>query len=525
MPSLTTYYLVIALLVLFFALLAIAVPKRAPQAIPRTNGAILSSVQDESELRRILAHRFKYIRSRQNLLDQVNIPVLDKVESLSKKATLDNMVALLQLTPGNRLGMLPLSKFTCPKQRILLQFEQGSVGWYWFYMVFPQQQSAVMVQLTRVELLPRSKRESLGYALGETTLYHVALAASDKGKWYRDSFVTPGTYVITGDEDFAFSTADGSFKMAHAMDKTAATPVSTMALYGKRRMASTDGLPDTTVGMSLNVTSNVPIYDNGPKGCVPCLWGDGSLYTSYTDLHASGGLTVGDTDPVTMALTDGTGWMDHQWGGSEQNSPLGKMLMSMIAGRSLLGGLPKYIWLNMNVTGGAQYMIYAFPKHNPKVGDVIPVAYNKYTPDGLTYSKNGKVTVLKTLPWKGVDYPVQYKVEVDGVGPYTIDGTPYGTAVIVDLANSEHWTGVANLLDASGKQAGIGFMEAQRFMDDPTYVQGLWQQAGSTEGPLSSFYLGQKNTSSVVVSWIFLLFIFVLWIWLSIALSRSLTQE
>lgn len=469
------------------------------------------SVPTLDDMKNMLQQRLNYIQSRSSLLTPVNPAMFAKVKELISNASINNIPTLMELLPGNRLGFLPLSPLPGPDKAVLFKFEQGRIGWYFGYLTFADQNSSFFWQLNRVELLPRSEREKY-YALGESTIYNIAVGVSINGQFYRNSYYTaPGTYTIHNDVTFEFTTADGLFKMSHLQQPDGSYA---MTVSFNQIMTALDSGSGPSLGQMLGsfaITTIQPIAPDGKNYCQPCLWGDGTLYGSYTDLHGSGTIQVrSDTSqPLSYSFSNGIGWMDHQWGGSEASSVFGKLAYNALKKGQIMNQLPRYLWLNLHLQD-KQYMVFAFPKDVPEQGKAFSAIYNKYTAGGQKFMQSGANVVSRTTKvFNGATYTTSWIITIEGE-LYLLDGSTFGTSAVTDINGADHWVGSARLSDGNGNIVGTGFMEEARFMDDTTFINNLWKQAGWTGGDMSSFTNSTRDTFSFVGSFISVLIIFIL---------------
>ena len=484
---------------------------RRTSIFPPNVSLVAQSTTNLDDLKSMLYQRLKYVQSRSSLLTPINPAMLARVKGLIDNATINNIPALLELLPGNRLGFLPLVPLPGPDKAILFKFEQGRIGWYFGYLTFADQNSSFFWQLNRIELLPRSEREKF-YALGQSTIYNIALGVCVNGQFYRNSYYTaPGTYTIHNDIAFEFTTADGSFTMSHLQQ---ADGNYAMAISFNQPMTALDsgsGPLSTQVSGTFSITSSEPIAPDGKNYCQPCLWGDGTLYGSYTNLQGNGIVQLeGNTiQPVTQAFSNGIGWMDHQWGGSEPSSTFGKLAYNALAKGQTMKQLPRYLWLNLHLPD-KQYMVFAFPKDVPEQGKGISAIYNKYTVNGQKFLQSGaNVVSHTTTSLNGTTYTTSWLITIEGE-LYILDGTSFGTAAIIDSNGADHWVGSAKLSDGNGNIVGTGFMEEAKFMDDSTFYNTLWKQAGSSGTNMASFTNSTRDTFTFVGSLISVLIIFIL---------------
>jgi CrtC N-terminal lipocalin domain len=467
------------------------------------------SVQSLDDMKSMLQQRLNYIESRRSFLTPVNSAMLSKVKDLISTATIDNIPTIMELLPGNRLGFLPLAPLPGPDKAVLFKFEQGRIGWYFGYLTFADQNSSFFWQVNRVELLPRSERQKY-YSLGQSTIYNIAVGVSVNGQFYRSEYYTaPGTYTIHNDVTFEFSTADGSFKMAHLQQADGSYAMAISFNQPMTALDSGEGPASAQIEGSFTITTSQPIAPDGKNYCQPCLWGDGTLYGSYTDLHGEGTIQFGTDSSSLKNLSGGIGWMDHQWGGSEPSSIFGKLAYNALKGGQILNQLPRYLWLNLHLSD-RQYMIFAFPKEVPVQGKAFSVTFNKYTTDGQKFMQSGaNVVSNSTVMFNGVSYTTSWLITIEGQ-LYLLDGRSFGTSAVTDINGVDHWVGSARISDENGNIVGTGFMEEARFMDDNTFLNTLWKRAGWTGGDMEAFTNSTRDTFSFVGSFISVLVLFIL---------------
>lgn len=495
------------------------------------NGYIATSLVGDTALRDLLKKRIKYVECRRSILTPVNSAVLNKLKPMVDSLTIMNIPSWLELLPGNKLGFLPLEPIECADSGILFQFEQGRLGWYWFYMTFPEQNASVMFYLNRVELLPPCVRKKQGLKLGQSTIYQVSAGVGVNGKWNRTSYyVNSGIYQIFDQGSFKFNTIDNMFVFSQAGTN--------MNLQINAPMTSIDDNTTHAVILNLSISTTKPMYFNGAfavgnsskdftpsRACVPCLFGDGSLYMSYTDLSGSGTLGI---DSTSTSLANGVGWMDNQFGGSEYNSVLGKLLMNIFNRGAITTTLPKYVWINLHISSNLQYMIYTFPTTNPKTGVTLSAVFNRYTPDNNTvFFQKCNIEPTATAKYEGVDYVTKINVTLDGE-TYMLDTTPYGMQITIDINNAAHFDGCGNLYNAKNPSVriGTGFMELQRLLGDDEFYSGLWSAAGIKDASsLINWYPKQKDTSAFVFALVVVIISLILTVFLFYKLGSNLAGK
>jgi len=486
-----------------------------PKVLPE--GAFTAStVTNIDIIRTMIKQRIAYIRKRRGLLLPANEQILNKLENLVPDLNFDNISTFLQLLPGNKLGMLPLVPLPRTPPPVMMQFEQARTGWYFGYATFADQNSTVFFQITRDEVLPRSERQKY-WAIGNSTVYTLVVGLGINGKYYRTNYWgCPGTFQIHDSDNFTFVSSPmdnrGKYRLIHS--KTPKGEFS-IQLDFLANLTSVDENKEISAKGTFQMNSEVPMYPNGSNWCQPCVFGDGTLYGSYTNLKTTGSAVITDGDPskpTTYNMINGIGWMDHQWGGSESNSVLGKLFWNVLSKGETMNTISRYVWMNLHVSDQLQYMVAGFPTSVPKINETILCGFNKYTPQGLSLmNKGAKATVMSTKNYNGTEWPVTYKVELEGK-TYVLDSSSYGTQCVIDSTNSDHWVGSSNLLDDSGKRIGTGFIEQIKFFSEEIFFKNLWTKAGSTYPEVTRWNFAQKDSSAYVISAILIIVLFILYI-------------
>ena len=508
------------LLFLFLGTLSVTTGHKTPDK--HVTNTQLTSITDLNTLKNMLKDRIKYVKKNKSFINPVNCNKIAKLESLLEQASFDNLIAISVFLPS--LGYIPIGPLDCkpvcnPRDSLLFQYEVGP-GWYWICMTFPDQNSGFLFQLTHIDLLPRHLRKKK-YNLGQSTLYQISTSVCIEGKAYRNPpYSTGGTYSIINDQTFSFVDTGNVISFSHAQGK--------MQVNFSLQMATTD--PDTNINkypsnglvtVNCSIDTNKPYYPQGKQGCAPCIGGVGTMYFCYSQLLGSGSIAISSPaimiPPSTLAISNGVGWMDHQWFGINSNSVLTKILLNALSGGSAGGGFGRYMWIPLHVSNDVQYLVTVIPIDPNivvKVGDVFNTMWNKYSVQNITYSNKGKLTIMKTMPLNGVNYPCVVKIDDIEGQSYTVDGSDYGTSAIIDITGNDHLTQCANLLDSSGQIIGTSFIECMQFLPKVSFDDNTWKQAGSIE-LLGSWAAQQKNTSSFIISLLFLVAILILWIYLS----------
>lgn len=352
-----------------------------------------------------------------------------------------------------------------------------------------------MYYIIRIELGTPEIRAKYNLPLGSTTVYSISMGQGVNKNWvYSPFIVTGGKYEMTDDKNFKFS---------------AQSPKGSLVLE------STDIIGGFKVNMSWDKYSSVTTFQpeqpiapsfNGENGCAPCVAGAGTLYWSYTQLPSSSTIKGINIDGKSShEFTSGDGWLDRQWLRGNDTKQLFVTILTNIKQLSTAtGGLGRYIWINIHLKDGTQYMISAFPDPNKTVqaGTTYPARFNIYSEKHAKplWNQDTKLTIKKTKVVDGVTFPIENEIEVrdfDGKShTYTIDATMYGDCVTLDLTGNLHWSGSAELIGCDG----TAFLEANQFEEAKDYQLTMMKIAGIPANQQSVFNKGPLTFWQVLPS-------------------------
>ncbi len=464
------------------------------------NGNIMSTkIKDYSEL---FQKKFDYIREKTNIFTPANEDILKIFENRTKEnfGVKEAFITTL-ITPGNLIGYKPMTPYTDTTEKICLQIEQGSMGWYWLYGTFSNTKDCFLLQLNRLDTIPTELRESLGYKLGDTTIYSLTLGIGNGKEYYFGNIYFEGSLNISNNIKFSIISKDNTVSFSHDLDNMSVN-VKNMLLTN-----NSDNNDTKIFNFTCSCKNNFEMYLNQPNGCEPCGFINSS-YQSYTNLYIDVNYTTNKGD--SKNLQKGYGWMDHQWGNGEIDSIFYKSLTSILNKGNLYTGLPPYVWLNIRLNDNLQYMIFSLLSNIPKKGDVIKCYINTYKPSGVTFFNNNKIDVkiLDTVELNGTNYPTKYEVNIDEL-KYVLDSTPYGNTLFLDALNTNHWGGSCDVL-LNNNQVGTGFLEAQRFDGDLKSIQKNFELLNITNPNVYQKYYNTKNTTTLIASYLLYSILFVL---------------
>jgi hypothetical protein len=479
------------------------------------------------DFRKLLPKKFEYIRNKSTFLNPYDKDKLAMIESKIGSVGNSQMIALMLQTPNSALNFYRLEPIKVPPTSVTsFQFEQGSMGWFWFYGTFIDKDSSTasyMCYINRLDMYSPELRKELNLPMGSTTYYNVSLGVGKNGEWFRIPLtIARGEYVIKSDSVFSLTCLD----LPEAWKCN-------LASVGNGKLKIEASWKDDSLkhhGFSMNVNTERPPYYNSPDndGCSPCVGGAGTLYLSYTQMRSDGTMTISDS---TANYSDGTSWLDRQWMNGMLSTPY-LSLFSNTTGmfKESTGGLGKYIWLNFHLGKELQYMVYNFFSLDEKV-----TKGTKFTSQQMRYGASSRVEsgltgdaeVLETTILNGTEFPIKYKVKTQD-GTYILDGSKFNKSACVDISNNLHWDGSGIIYDTTGKMVGTGFLEANQFTDKNTYVVNELKSMGldTTQQNITFFQpAGKLPVSQGLPSLITAIIVVIIFIVLIVMLFKSFRKK
>ena len=514
------YLLIIG--VLFYLLTKKTAPSLTdPIKMVETPGVYTSMPYDN--FRQLLPKRFDYIKNKSSFLTPYDKDKLALIENNIGKVTDEQMVAQLYMAPNASVGLYRLESIPVgPEQVTSFQFEQGQLGWFWFYGTFIDSSgktASYMYYVNRVDLYPPDLRKEMNLPMGSTTYYSISMGVGRGGEWeYAPYKFCRGEYTIKNDSVYSFKGIDlpNGWNISFSTERK-----------GEFKIAAGWKTNDSAKQQGLNMTvkaERLPFYNSASNdGCSPCVGGSGTLYLSYTQMKSNGTITLNDS---TAGYADGTSWLDRQWANSQISTPYIALLnnsMSMFKDR--VEGLGKYIWLNLHLGKDLQYMVFNFFPLSEKVtkGTTFTSMQIRYGKDKPEFGLTAPAEVMETKILDGVEYPLKYKLQTKD-GTYILDASKFDKSRCIDISNNIHWDGSGIIYDTTGKMVGTGFLEANQFADPNSYVVNQLKSMGlDTTEQNKAFFKeeGKMPVSQGLPSLIITILFVVLFIFLVVLLFKS----
>jgi len=225
--------------------------------------------------------------------------------------------------------------------------------------------------------------------------------------------------------------------------RDAANPLGTQSLR-----AVADGF-----SIELDLTPAKPAVVNGENGVSQKAAGEGkaSHYITFTRLSAAGSLRIGD-EQFAVA---GSAWMDHEFSTD-----------------SLGADQAGWDWLSLQLHDNTELMLYRLRRTD---GSTDPHSAGTYVRgDGTSqHLSEDEISMtpsaLWTSPTTGGQYPLQWHVDIPGLGLALTVTTPLDTQEIVPTRGRgpTYWEGAIDVEGHSpdGDVSGVGYLEMTGYAD------------------------------------------------------------
>lgn len=423
------------------------------------------------QLKDLYKKGMEYARTKDFLLYSSNTSLCDYQLSLALQAkdltTFMNAVWIPNPQWSNLFNAPKAVKCGTEIQYTGIQFGVGSLEWYFFYGIAGDY--CYNLSFFKQEIAPPHIVKSLGIDPSEAVRWNVVGGCgkiSDQS-WYNIN--SEYIYMKYTQPSYSTFTLEGSGEGITVLLSSVSPMKFNIALTFKDR--------DTKANHTLNVImlANSPPSPNFPNAC-ECGLGLGTMYYSYTDVSS----IISLDSPNTFT---GTSWIDHQlvkpgivnnWYWRALSTVQNVISKNKTAG---------WLWTSIqDWESGIQYMLVHYFGKKYYIEDVfentiIPFQLINVYKKGETYSKDEIDTedfsCVMTETIGGL--PKKYKIVLPG-----------GKNVMLSIATSPNiyntpgmsYECPAILTDSSGKQIGIGLIEANLYITNEVFAKRLINSAG-----------------------------------------------
>ena len=487
----------------------------------------MSSIPPLTVLRDALVRRIQAIKNGASLLNPVDI---DRVNTLlntlqTNIPTTTSLTAAAVLTPNGTCGLNPIKALSSsnPLDYSAFQFGQGNLGWSFLYGNMGSVGFTLM--FFRVELSTPHILKEMDISPEQGVIYSICAGFGERGgKWTTMPPTNVQGIYASEDQGFDFQAVSNPdnpwLKLFTFSQKQGLTSVNI-----QWNSKNTDGT-EVLVGYNAILTPLKPAVYQGPKGCMPCIGGQGTLYWSFPSMHAQG--SVGLISSPTVS--SGTGWYDHQWlatGGMLSNRIL--QLLSVISSTISTPKVIRWLWLTLQLPNDVQYMISIILNDLPQQGKTYnTTAVTKIDGTSVSYKVSGTAKIESMAQIGAQSYPNKYTIILEGQ-TYTLQ-TAFGNSGVYLPSGVLNWEGPGDVLDSSGNVIGSGFLEANQLDTAQNLQKTQGQRAGISPSELSTLTQKRTNPLSGILALIIIALTLSAFIFLAIlsgkgigALARPIT--
>ena len=467
-----------------------------------------ASVPPLTVLRDALVSRLQAIKRSAGPLTPVDQPRLDALIATVKTTppTATSLAAAATMTPSAMCGLKPLAPLSSsnPLDYACFQFGQGNLGWHFCYGNLGLMAFSLM--FFRVELsTPRILRE-MKIPPEAGVIYTISAGFGPKGGPWTTMPATAVQGIYTcGHQSYTFKALPGAdCPWLESFTLTQDQGLTQVALQWVP--PTTDGNTNGSVGYQVTLTpSKAPVFQ-GPKGCMPCSGGLGTLYWSYPLMSAQG--SVGPLSSPTVG--SGAGWYDHQWmaiGGALNVKTL--QLLNNIVGMFRAPAVVRWLWLTLQLPNDLQYMLSVLLNGLPVVGATYNFSVvTKVQGTTADYGVKGTVTVEAVAQLGEQSYPTKYSITLEGV-TYTLQAA-FGLSGVYLPSGVLNWEGPGDVFDAAGNHIGGGFLEANQLDTSDNLIATAGMRAGVPASQFPLFRLKRTSICAGILSILILLLVLAL---------------
>lgn len=458
----------------------------------------MSYVPPLTVLRDAVVRRIRTIMNSDALLNPVNTAksniVMEAVEE--NDPTPASLVAASVMVPNGTCGLKPLGPLSSPNplDYSAFQFGQGNLGWHFLYGSMGDVGFTLM--FFRVELTTPHVLREMDISPENGVMYSICAGFGKRGGEWTTLPPTSiqGSYV-SGDQSFSFNAITDSnspwLKTFTISQKKGLTNVNI-------QWSASDG---SLVGYSaVLIPSKAPVYQ-GPKGCMPCVGGQGTLYWSIPMMSVSGSIGRADSPIVGSG---GTGWYDHQWmgsGGMLSNKIL--QLISLVSSSFAVPKVIRWLWLTLQLPNDLQYMISVILDGLPQQGTTYnTTSITKIAGNETNYGVKGTVKIESMVGIEHQIFPDKYTIEIEG-NTYGLQSA-FGNSGVYLPSGVLNWEGPGDVLDGNGNLIGVGFLEANQLDTDEGLLAVQSSRAGIDPSKLSLLAGTKTSIWSGIVAMIIL---------------------
>lgn len=444
-------------------------------------------------LRDALIRRLDKMKKSAGVLTPVDIPRVNTLISTLKSTdpTCSSLVAAASMIPNQSCGFEPLEslKSDNPLDYTCFQFGQGNIGWHFCYGNFGD--IAFTLMFFRVEMGTPCINREMDISPEAGVIYTISAGFGQKGgPWVNIPPTAVQGIYSCGNQSFSFQALPGSD--CPWLQKFTMSQDQGMTLID---LAWADA-DQSSVGYNVKLAPSKPPVFQGPKGCLPCVGGQGTIYWSYPLMSVEG--QVGSLSS-SQTYSNGVGWYDHQWlsaGGALNSKVL--QLLSNVQGMLKTPYPVRWLWITLQLNGNLQYMTSTILSELPQIGKTYNfTVVTKNQGNSVSYNEKGTITVMEMVQVGQQSFPTKYSIVLGGQNYILL--ASFGNSVVYLPSGVMNWEGPGLVYDMNGNLMGGGFLEANQ-LDTPTnLISTVGMRAGVQASDFNFFR--QKKTSICAGLW------------------------
>jgi hypothetical protein len=425
------------------------------------------------------------------------------------------------INTNSNVGFKPIVPLTgTPESNSEFTFGEGQLGWYFMYG--NQEDTAFTFMLFRVDVAPPVIVDKSILTPPEAELYSiVAGCGSSNGTWY----TLPQTIV---EGKYSYNNETGAISFQAINDDQSKLINCSFSSEGFNKgynidMKWNDQNKNNEIIINAKLIPTIPATYNAKDGCLGCIEGLGSPYWSYTRMESLA--SVGDT--TIQGFKTGVGWFDHQWleSGILAN-PFLQLILNRVQSKTYTTST-RWVWLNLQLSNGINYMLTQFVKQPLKLNDLIdfPIA-NKYYPNGnVEYDlKNITAKILDVKTIKGTVFPSKYLITI-GKEKYILK-SDFGDGTVTMPSGTLNLEVAGSVFDIEEKQRlGNGFLEANQFQTDKEIITTVSKSGGISEDDANLFLDNKRPALVGAIPIVLLILVIIIVIFLLILLLKFLFKR
>jgi hypothetical protein len=480
---------------------------------------------------KLFNERLKYIKKKSPWYTPANSKLLNILSSDKPLTALElgsrSFLISNNVNTNSNVGYKPVKPLKGdPVSHSEFTFGYGQLGWYFMYG--NQGDTAFTFMLFRVDIAPPVVNKS-ELKPSEVALYGIVAGCGKvNGPWFTlQQTIVEGNYSYnseTGEILFNAITDSTNHLNNCSFTSEGFNKGYNISMEWGNNKFNLLNLSDSVNNIIINakLIPQIQATYNSPDGCVGCISGLGSPYWSYTRMK-----TIASVGDLTMrGFKEGTGWFDHQW---IESGLVNNVFLQLILNRfqsQNYNSATRWIWLNMQLDNGTNYMLVQFLTKPPNINDMIEFTIaNKYDNNGVVYSLpniTAKVIEIKII--NNIKFPSKYLITFPTNEKFILKSN-FGSGIVIMPSGALNMEVPGTLFDITEtRQLGNCFLEANQFQTDEELNAVVAKSSGISNSD-ALLFLNNKRSKLVGAISLILLFVFIIILILLVLLILRLLRK